>query len=191
MHVTEPAIVNRNEPPPTIEVNGSFRLRPLRRGDEVALFAYLSDPRVIEHTSIPLVDLAQVRQSVERHIADYDTASSRRWALADTADTLIGTCGFSTWSLVHSHAELVYDLAPSYWGNGIMRHAVQAVLHWAFAAARFNRVHAFVMTTNRPSIRLLEHCGFTREGTLREYRIARGSARDFHLYARLQADVGT
>jgi RimJ/RimL family protein N-acetyltransferase len=37
-----------------------------------------------------------------------------------------------------------------------------------------NRVHAFVMTSNQRSIRLLDRCGFSREGTLRHYRIARG-----------------
>jgi ribosomal-protein-alanine N-acetyltransferase len=68
-----------------------------------------------------------------------------------------------------------------------MRAAVQQVLSWAFEIARFNRVHAHVMTSNAPSIRLLESLGFTREGTLREYRVARGVARDFHVYAQLRS----
>jgi RimJ/RimL family protein N-acetyltransferase len=47
------------------------------------------------------------------------------------------------------------------------------------------------MTTNVPSIRLLEGLDFLREGTLRQYRIARGAARDFHVYARLRATTRT
>jgi len=186
--VVTPAIVNKNEQPPTISVSGSFRLRPLRIEDAPALFAYLCDPRVLEHTSFPLFDMAGVRRIIERQIAGYADATSRRWALADDADALIGTCGFSNWSLDHGHAELVYDLSPAYWGRGLMRLSAHAVVDWAFSDAGFNRVHAFVMTTNEPSIKLLERCGFSREGTLRQYRIARDAARDFHLYALLRQD---
>lgn len=166
---------------------GEFRLRPLRLTDAAAFHRYLSEPRVIEHTSFPELDLRSVEAMIARQLEGYAAAASCRWALADKNDHLIGTCGFTNWSLTHAHAELAYDLAPTYWGRGLMRAAAQRVLAWAFESAGFNRVHAFVMTTNAPSIRLLEVLGFVREGTLREYRIARGVARDFHVYALLAA----
>lgn len=172
--------------PPTFSLGG-FRLRPLRAADAPAWFAYLSDPRVVEHTSFPALDLAGVEAMLQRQLDGYAAGTSCRWAVADVADRLVGTCGFSNWSLPHAHAELVYDLAPAQWGRGVMRSAVQQVLSWAFDTARFNRVHAFVMTSNAPSIRLLEAAGFVREGTLQQYRIARGIPRDFHVYALLRA----
>ncbi len=183
--MTFPAIVKEGSLAPTIRL-GRFTLRPLRVGDEAHLHGYFTDPRVTEHTSIPQLDLDGMREMVRRCIADYASARSCRWALVDERDVLVGTCGFSNWSLSHSHAELVYDLAPSLWHRGLMRTAVAAALSWAFATAGFNRVHAFVMVTNQPSIRLLERLGFSREGTLAQYRIARGVPRDFHLNALLQ-----
>jgi RimJ/RimL family protein N-acetyltransferase len=176
--------------PPILAV-GDFQLRPLRLGDELPWHAYLADPRVTEHTSIPAADLAAIRRSVERHMQEYSTATSCRWALADADGALVGTCGFSNWSLTHQHAELVYDLSPSHWGRGLMRQAVRAALDWAFLVAGFHRVHAFVMTTNQPSIAVLEHCGFAREGTLRHFRMARDRPRDFHVYARLHEGKGS
>lgn len=166
---------------------GEFRLRPLRLSDAPAFHAYLSEPRVVEHTSFPELDLPAVEAMISRQLEGYAAATSRRWALADANDHLIGTCGFTSWSLPHAHAELAYDLAPAFWGRGLMRAAAEQVLSWAFDAAGFNRVHSFVMTSNGPSIGLLERLGFQREGTLRQYRIARGVARDFYVYARLQA----
>ncbi len=186
---TKPS-VEEGTTPPSWSI-GEFRLRPFRLSDAVAWHAYLSDSRVIEHTSFPELELAAVQGMVARQIEGYTAASSCRWALADANDHLVGTCGFSNWSLTHSHAELVYDLAPAFWGRGLMRAAAQQVLTWAFDMAGFNRVHAFVMTSNNPSIRLLEALGFQREGTLRQYRIARGAARDFHVYALLQAATRT
>lgn len=166
---------------------GELRLRPLRRGDGADWLAYLSDPRVIEHTSYPRPDLPFVDAMLSRQLEGYAAATSCRWGLADGGDRLVGTCGFSNWSVPHAHAELVYDLAPAFWGRGLMRAAVRQVTSWAFGTARFNRVHAYVMTSNAPSIRLLESLGFAREGTLRQYRIARGIPRDFHVYALLNA----
>lgn len=172
--------------PPSWPLDG-FRLRPLRREDAPAWLAYLSDPRVIEHTSYPQPDVSFVDSMLTRQLEGYASASSCRWGLADGGDRLVGTCGFSNWSVPHAHAELVYDLAPELWGRGLMHAAVRQVASWAFDTARFNRVHAYVMTSNVPSIRLLESLGFAREGTLRQYRIARGVPRDFHLYALLNA----
>lgn len=172
--------------PPTWDL-GELRLRPLRAGDAPAWHAYLSDPTVIEHTSFPELDLAGVEAMISRQLEGYASSTSCRWGLADRSDRLIGTCGFSNWSLPHAHAELVYDLAPAFWRRGLMGGAVRRVMAWAFDTARFNRVHAFVMTSNTRSMRLLESLGFQREGTLQQYRIARGVARDFHVYALLSS----
>ncbi len=184
--MNSPPFVQEGTCPPVLDL-GDIRLRPLRLGDEPALFDYITDPRVIEHTSIPLLSLETLTTNVKRDLAAYGSGTSCRWALANADDRLIGICGFNNWSFVHEHAELAYDLDPRHWGHGYMRRAVRACLHWAFGVG-FNRIHAFVMTTNERSIGVLTHCGFTREGTLREFRIARGTPRDFHLYSLLQRD---
>ena len=181
-----PAFIEAKTAPPVIEL-GDFRLRPQRAGDESALSDYLCDPRVIEHTSIPLLDPDTIAANVRRDIAAYASGASCRWALANAEDRLIGICGFNHWSFEHEHAELAYDLDPRYWGRGYMRRAVNACLEWAFGSG-FNRIFAYAMTSNLRSIAVLERCGFEREGTLREFRIARGTARDFHLYGLLRKD---
>jgi RimJ/RimL family protein N-acetyltransferase len=42
------------------------------------------------------------------------------------------------------------------------------------------------MTTNAPSIAILERTGFAREGRLRQFRIAGNTPRDFYVYALLR-----
>src|SRR5687767_10550262 len=100
--------------PPTWDL-GDFIVRPLALGDEVAWAAYLSDSRVTQHTTFGNVDIETVAEAVRRHIGEYSAATGCRWALANSSGELIGTCGLLNWSLAHSHAELVYDLAPAYW----------------------------------------------------------------------------
>lgn len=185
----ETTVLQRGSPP--VWSLGGFSLRPLRHDDDLRWSEYLSDPRVTAHTSWGTVDLPTIHALVERCISEYSAGTSCRWALADSRDTLVGTCGFSQWSLTHSHAELVYDLAPEYWRRGLMSRAVAIVLEWAFRTAGFNRVHAFVMDTNQPSKSLLERAGFVREGLLRQYRLAQGAPRDFFLYSRLREEWST
>jgi len=180
--VKNPTAVEEQNRGPLLQV-GDFHLRPQRPGDEIALLDYLSIPAVIEHTSIPTPTIDSVTTAVRRDIAALAERTSFRLALADADDRLIGICGFNNWSPAHRHAELAYELAPQYWGRGHMTRAVVAVLAWGFSELHLNRVHAFVMTSNSWSIRLLERCGFAREGTLRQYRIARGELRDFHICA--------
>jgi RimJ/RimL family protein N-acetyltransferase len=173
--------------PPTWHF-GDFSLRPLKHNDYLAWSEYLSYPEVTRHTSWDRTDPGSIAELVDRCIADYPSGRSCRWALAGPSDRLIGTCGFSSWSVVQSHAELVYDLTPRFWKCGIASRAVRAVLGWAFGVAAFNRVHAFAMDTNEASIALLSKVGFQREGLLRQYRISHGVPRDFVLYAVLRQD---
>lgn len=169
--------------PPRLEV-GEHVLRPLRSDDAAVWYAYLMDPRVTEHTSWPPITLELVTSLVAKNIADYAQLESLRFALARRDDDkLIGSCGYTRWAREQGTAELAYDLAPDYWGRGIMSAAVRAALTWAFEGGWLSRVEALAMTTNEPSIALLERTGFHRERLLVGHRMARGVPRDFYLYS--------
>ena len=160
-------------------------LRPFSSDDAIAWHAYLMDRRVTEHTSWPPITLELVTRVIESIIADYGELKSLRWALArGPGDELIGSCGYTRWASDEGTAELAYDLAPAYWGLGLMSAAVRAAVAWAFGTGPLDRIEAFVMTTNTRSIALLERTGFQRERMLTGYRMARGLPRDFYLYSR-------
>ena len=168
--------------PPAIDLSGA-RLRGLRLEDSVAWHAYLSDPLVTEHTSYPVMSLADVRSLIERCLAGYEAGSSCTWAVArDADDELIGTCGFNRLSRNEGVAELAYDLARAYWGRGLMSQAVEACLDWVFEQPELSRVEAFVMVGNQRSERLLERVGFRREDRLPAYRMCRGEPRDYWVF---------
>lgn len=174
--------------PPTIELAGA-RLRPLSWPDADALQAYLSDPAVTELTSYPAVSAQLVEAIIYRSMSRWYSGELGKWGIAiPPDDRLVGTCGFNEWSPAHRWAELAYDLARPYWGKGLMRQAVAAVLEWTFRQDMVDRVHAFVRVDNRRSARLLERVGFVREGCLRSYRVCRGQPYDFYVYGLLRSD---
>lgn len=172
--------------PPTINFPGG-RLRPLRVSDAAAVYAYLSVPEVTALTSYPEVTPAFVDAMIARATARWSAGELSKWAITlDGDDVAVGVCGFNEVSRAHRWAELAYELSPSVWGRGVARGAVQAALGWVFAEGEVDRVHAYVRDDNARSSRLLERCGFTREGRLRRYRVCRGEARDFDVYALLR-----
>jgi ribosomal-protein-alanine N-acetyltransferase len=174
--------------PPMIDLDGA-RLRPLRASDADALYAYLSDPAVTALTAYPVVTLSLVETIIERSRSRWDAGELSKWGLAlPHDDRIVGTCGFNEWSPVHRWAELAYDLAPAYWGTGLMRRAVAAVLQWAFGQDQVDRVHAYVRVDNGRSAGLLERSGFVREGCLRGFRVCRGERHDFYVYSLLRSD---
>jgi ribosomal-protein-alanine N-acetyltransferase len=174
--------------PPIIDLDGA-RLRPLRRADAGALYAYLRDPVVTDLTSYPVPSLPMVEAMIERSLNRWAAGELSKWGVVlDHDDQLVGTCGFNEWSQVHRWAELAFDLAHTHWGKGLMSQAVAAVLGWAFQQDQVNRVQAFVRVDNRRSERLLERSGFVREGCLRSYRMCRGRPQDFYIYGLLRSD---
>jgi RimJ/RimL family protein N-acetyltransferase len=80
-------------------------------------------------------------------------------------------------------AELGYWLGQPYWGRGITTAAVQTVTAYALQQFGLVRVEAYVFASNPASARVLEKCGFQREGVLRSSVIKEGVILDRWLYA--------
>jgi len=86
-------------------------------------------------------------------------------------------------------ASLGYWMGAPFAGQGYMRAAVTALLPVAHEVLHLHRVEAACMPSNQPSIRLLEACGFLREGYSREYLCINGVWEDHLIYARLRHDA--
>lgn len=86
-------------------------------------------------------------------------------------------------------ASLGYWMGAPHAGKGYMTTAVTAVLPLAYDLLRLRRIEAACMPANVASMRLLERCGFQREGYSREYLCINGTWEDHLLYARLRHDT--
>lgn len=112
-----------------------------------------------------------------------------RWALElRGAPGLIGTCGLYRWHPGYRSCSLVYELASSHTGAGLMHEALQVAINWGYTQMQLHRVEARVHTANAPSIRLLEKLAFAREGLLREAGFWASNHHDLYQYSLLRAD---
>ena len=65
-------------------------------------------------------------------------------------------------------AEIGYGISEEYQNNGYATEAVKAVLEWAFSHPEVAAVEAETAPDNTASIRVLEKCGFARNGVIGE-----------------------
>lgn len=87
---------------------------------------------------------------------------------------------------VHARsAHIGYWLGEPFWGRGVMTAVVRAVTAHAFAERGFLRLEAPVFAWNPASMRVLEKCGYAREGVLRKSVFKDGEVIDSVLYAKV------
>jgi RimJ/RimL family protein N-acetyltransferase len=173
-----------------LRVNDHLHLTDLRPADKAALVAYLNEKDIYDRTlRIPhpyteadadtfLALVAEAKQQPGRLLA---------WAIRDDTDGLIGGCGLEEAAAGQSHrAELGYWLAKPYWGRGLMTAVVRRLCAYALDELGLVRLHAHVFAGNAASARVLEKCGFEREGYMRKYCLKDGRHIDAWLYARVR-----
>jgi len=64
--------------------------------------------------------------------------------------------------------ELAYELGRNWWNQGLTTEAVKKVIDFFFCSVGFRRVHAAHAHENPASGKIMQKCGMTYEGTMRQ-----------------------
>lgn len=102
---------------------------------------------------------------------------------------LIGACNITHVERnVAQSAKLGYWVGESFTRQGFARAAVKASIRFCFDELGLHRIEAAVQPDNHASIKVLEACGFKKEGIARGYLKIDGRWRDHTVYALLSSD---
>jgi RimJ/RimL family protein N-acetyltransferase len=140
----------------------NIHLRPFQASDWKDLHAYLSDERVVRyepygvHNEEACKACARERAKDDAFLAIEEVKTGR--IIGNLYRDRIGPEAFDTWTIG-------YVLNASYWGRGYAREAVEELLRILFEEHHAHRIVARCNTANVASWRMLERCGFRREGT--------------------------
>lgn len=112
-------------------------------------------------------------------------AEPTHWAIEVDAMT-VGGIGVDLGEGVYEKSgHFGYWLGEPYWGRGIMTAAARATAEYAIRHFGLLRLEAPVFEWNPASMRVLEKCGFVREGVLRRSVFKDGRVIDQMMYARV------
>ncbi len=105
-------------------------------------------------------------------------------------DRVVGGIGIKPGGDVHRFsAEIGYWLTPGHWGLGIATSALGAFAPWIMDIHGLRRLYADVYAGNPASERVLQKCGFQREGVKRCAAFKDGEFVDQVSYALVRVDA--
>ena len=174
---------------PRLETEDLILRKPVRK-DAKDIFRYASDPDVARYVLWePHRSIAETRAFLRdlryRAAAGYPSS----WAVElRNPGAVIGTIGFMWYSAENHSAELGYSYSREHWTHGYATQALNAVVDAAFRSLPLNRLEAQHDIRNPASGRVMQKCGFRREGILRNRMINKGEYVDVVLYAILRSD---
>jgi RimJ/RimL family protein N-acetyltransferase len=161
-------------------------LRPWTDADAGSLARHANDRRVW----INLRDTFPHPYTVEDALSWFAKMRALQRAIVlaiDVDGEAVGGIGVFQLDDVYSRSgEIGYWIGHPFWNRGIVSEAVNALTEFAFRELDLVRVQAGVFGWNAASMRVLEKCGYAREGVLRKSVHKDGRLVDSVLYARIR-----
>ena len=168
----------------------AVRLRRWTYGDLACVRAASSDPEIPKGTTVPVpYSDAAGRAYVERQWSRNDDGHALALAIARVHDDEAVGHVYLAVTPFGRQCRLGYWLVPAARREGFGSSAVRLVSHWLLTQTSVHRVVAEVHPDNVASIALLEGCGFSLEGTLREWLWIDGAPEDAVQFSLIPSDL--
>lgn len=163
-------------------------LRLPRLSDADAIQALASDRDIAANTlNIPHPYPPSAALAWLHTLADRLRDGQHHFAIIRKADDhYLGTIGLHIES--YGTAQIGYWIGKPYWGQGYATEALRRLLTHAFDIMGLERVYAAYFAHNLASRRVMEKCGMTYEGTMRQHIFKDGRFLDLGFCAILRAD---
>jgi len=152
---------------------------------------WVGDEQVQNDYGEPVYEtLEAAEELLERYISAYENPGTYRWGvfLQNSPDNCIGQVAYFIVDSKNEFCEVEYCIGRVYQNKGYTTEAVRAITAHGFDTVGFNRIQVSCRHVNIPSKRVIEKCGFTYEGTLRQYFNHLGEFHDRLYYSILKCE---
>lgn len=147
-------------------------LRRFAYSDDAAMLKYwVADEKIQSMYSEPVYsDKEAVKGLLDKYIGSYEREDYYRWAVIEKqCGECIGQIAYFLVDNKNHFAEIEYCIGSGFQCRGYATEATKAVIAFGFDTMNLHKVQICTKTINQPSRRVIEKCGFTYEGTLRDY----------------------
>ena len=110
-----------------------------------------------------------------KYIVSYSKDDYYRWAVIHKeSNECIGQIAFFWVDSENHFAEIEYCIGQAFQRKGLATEATKTIVDFGFNKINLHKVQISVKEINPASRRVIEKCGFTYEGTLRDYFFSSG-----------------
>jgi RimJ/RimL family protein N-acetyltransferase len=172
--------------------DGVIVLRPVVEDDVQSVVEACQDAQIkrfLSRIPDPYGD-EEARSWMATHAEDAAQGVEINFAIASVEedDALLGVIGLHDFSWRDRRAATGYWMAPWARRRGLAVRATRLVSEWALSELALVRVSLLADIENTPSMRVAEHAGFIREGTLHKHLMLGGRSRDCAVFGRIAPD---
>ena len=161
----------------TIETERLILRRFEYSDDEAMLKYWIADEKIQSLYSEPTYSTKEeVKGLLDKYISSYVREDYYRWAIIDKENgECVGQIAYFLVDNKNHFAEIEYCIGSQFQCRGYATEATKAVIDFGFKKMNLHKVQICTKTINAPSKRVIEKCGFTYEGTLRDYFFMNGN----------------
>lgn len=165
-----------------------FRLRPIVKKDIDSIAKYSTDRTVSRYTFVPYPNTPdKITDFLRRSRASERKGTGLNFGIEfKESGEIIGLVSFGRINRQFRRGEIGYWISRKYRNMGIMSESLRLVTQYAFKDLKLMRVHAFVEPGNLSSVKVLEKCGYQREGLLKKFMFKNNRYRDVLIYANVR-----
>ncbi|MBD3582645.1 GNAT family N-acetyltransferase [Flavobacterium selenitireducens] len=166
-------------------------IRNLAPADLDDFLIYRSNPDIVKFQSFDVMDRATAEAFIDnqKHSVFGTPGKWTQFAIVHTETArMIGDCAIKFDGFDDRVAEIGITISHLYQKTGFAREALDGIVALLFAIPNFHRIVELVDTQNGASIKMLEHCGFRREGHFVKSYDDNGVWTDEFQYAMLRED---
>jgi ribosomal-protein-alanine N-acetyltransferase len=158
--------------------------------DNDMLKNWISDTAIQSMISEPVYNTKEeVKTLLDKYISSYQNDNYYRWAitLKDTTEC-IGQIAIFLVDDKNHWCEIEYALGSTFQRKGYATEAVKAIMDFAFGEVNFHKMQVCHKEQNTASKGVIQKCGFTYEGTLRDYFFMNGEYVSRCFYSMLKSE---
>lgn len=155
----------------TIETERLILRRFAYADNDAMLKNWIADEKIQFMYSEPVYSTKEaVKELLDKYISSYEKSDYYRWAIIEkNCGECIGQIAFFLVDSKNHFAEIEYCIGSCFQCKGYATEATKAIIKYGFDEINLHKVQICTKTINQPSKRVIEKCGFTYEGTLRDY----------------------
>lgn len=174
----------------TIETERLILRRFEYTDDDAMLRYWISDEKLQALYSEPAYTTKEaVRELLDKYIGSYEREDYYRWAvILKENGECIGQIAYFLVDSKNHFAEIEYCIGSAFQCRGLATEATKAIIRYGFDSINLHKVQICHKSINIPSRSVIKKCGFTYEGTLRDYFFMDGQYVDRLYYSILRSE---
>ena len=158
-------------------------LQPFTEGDSDTYFNWVNNTRNMQGLSRVLPVTIQEHKVWYRNLIE--DKSKIAFSICLTNQSRIGMVYLNTIDWIHSKAEIRILIGPE--GSqrkGYGKETLASISSFAFYKLGLNKLYAYILENNTPSIKAFEGTGFLQEARLKKDRLSNGEFIDVFIYSK-------